>query len=53
MPCRLNREEREARDHRCRYRGDTGMKRWVGLGVLGDNLINLGVVLARTKSKTE
>jgi IS5 family transposase len=38
---------------RCRYRGDTGMQRWVGLGVLGDNLINLGVVLARTKSKTE
>jgi IS5 family transposase len=39
--------------NRCRYRGDTGMKRWVGLGVIGDNLINLGVALARSKSKTE
>ena len=29
------------------------MQRWVGLGVLGDNLINLEVVLARTKSNTE
>jgi hypothetical protein len=28
------------------------MQRWVGLGVIGDNLINLGVVLARTQSKT-
>jgi len=39
--------------NRCRYRGDTGMKRWVGLGVIGDNLINLGVALARSKPKTE
>ena len=39
--------------NRCRYRGDTGMQWWVGLGVLGDNLINLGVALARSKSKTE
>ena len=28
--------------NRCRYRGDTGMKRWVGLGVIGDNLVNIG-----------
>jgi hypothetical protein len=28
--------------NRCRYRGDAGMKRWVGLGVIGDNLINIG-----------
>src|SRR5712692_8889723 len=28
--------------NRCRYRGDTGMKRWVGLGVIGDNLGNIG-----------
>ena len=27
---------------RCRYRGDAGMKRWVGLGVIADNLINIG-----------
>jgi IS5 family transposase len=26
---------------RCRYKGTDGMKRWVGLGVVADNLINL------------
>jgi transposase, IS5 family len=31
---------------RCRYRGLEGMKRWVGFGVLADNLINIGNVLA-------
>jgi IS5 family transposase len=28
--------------NRCRYRGDAGMKRWVGLGVIADNLVNIG-----------
>ena len=32
--------------NRCRYKGDEGMHRWVGLGVIGDNLINMGRVLA-------
>jgi IS5 family transposase len=32
--------------HRCRYKGAPGMKRWVGLGVLSDNLINIGRTLA-------
>src|ERR1041384_157984 len=27
--------------NRCRYKGDAGMKRWVGLGVIADNLINI------------
>jgi IS5 family transposase len=31
---------------RCRYTGADGMKRWVGLGVIADNLINIGRVLA-------
>ena len=31
---------------RCRYRGPDGMKRWVGLGVLADNLINMGRLMA-------
>jgi IS5 family transposase len=31
---------------RCRYRGEEGMKRWVGLGVIADNLINIGNALA-------
>ncbi len=32
--------------NRCRYKGDDGMKRWVGLGVIADNLINIGRALA-------
>jgi IS5 family transposase len=31
---------------RCRYRGDDGMIRWVGLGVIADNLINIGRTIA-------
>jgi transposase, IS5 family len=27
---------------RCRYKGFIGMKRWVGLGVIADNVINIG-----------
>lgn len=32
--------------NRCRYKGQSGMKRWVGFGVIGDNLINIGRALA-------
>src|ERR1700681_3008876 len=32
---------------RSRYKGDAGMKRWVGLGVIADNLINIGRVMAK------
>jgi IS5 family transposase len=32
--------------HRCLYRGSEGMQRWVGLGVIADNLINMGHDLA-------
>lgn len=32
--------------NRCRYKGTQGMQRWVGLGVIGDNLINIGHALA-------
>jgi IS5 family transposase len=32
--------------NRCRYRGLTGMERWVGLGVIADNLIQIGTHLA-------
>ena len=28
--------------NRCRCKGEAGMKRWVGLGVISDNLINIG-----------
>jgi transposase, IS5 family len=27
---------------RCRYKGDAGMQRWVGLGVIADNVVNIG-----------
>ncbi len=37
--------------HRCRYKGDPGMQRWVGLGVIGDNLINLGLALAKAHTE--
>jgi hypothetical protein len=32
---------------RSRYRGSDGMRRWVGLGIIADNLINLGRWLAK------
>lgn len=28
--------------NRCRYKGDAGMRRWVGLGVIADNLVSIG-----------
>jgi len=31
---------------RCRYKGLPGIKRWVGFGVIADNLINIGHALA-------
>jgi len=33
--------------NRCRYKGDAGMQRWVGLGVIADNLINIGRAMAK------
>jgi IS5 family transposase len=32
---------------RCLYKGDAGMKRWLGLGVIADNLIHMGDALAK------
>jgi IS5 family transposase len=32
--------------NRGRYIGQDGMKRWVGFGVIADNLINIGRALA-------
>jgi IS5 family transposase len=32
---------------RCRYHGIEGIKRWVGFGVIADNLVSIGNVLAR------
>jgi IS5 family transposase len=33
--------------NRSRYRGDAGMQRWVGLGVIADNLVNISRALAK------
>jgi IS5 family transposase len=33
--------------NRSRYRGEDGMQRWVGLGVIADTLISMGTVLAK------
>jgi IS5 family transposase len=35
--------------HRSRYKGTGGMRRFVGLGVIADNLHHLGTVLAKRK----
>lgn len=32
---------------RCRYKADDGMQRWVGLGVIADNLINIGRAMGK------
>ena len=37
--------------NRCRYKGPSGIKRWVGLGVIADNLINIGRALAASADK--
>jgi IS5 family transposase len=36
--------------NRCRYKGTAGMKRWVGLGVIADNLINIARAMAASTS---
>jgi IS5 family transposase len=35
---------------RCLYKGTAGMQRWVGLGVIADNLRHFGTVLAERKN---
>jgi transposase, IS5 family len=37
--------------NRCRYKGLPGIRRWVGLGVIADNLINIGHALAPTAER--
>jgi transposase, IS5 family len=32
---------------RSRYKSELGMQRWVGLGVIADNLVNIGRVISR------
>jgi transposase, IS5 family len=35
--------------NRCRYKGEAGMKRYIGLGIIADNLINIGKAMAKKK----
>jgi IS5 family transposase len=35
---------------RCRYKGFAGMNRWVGLGVIADNLVNIGRAMEKQSS---
>ena len=37
--------------NRCRYKGQPGIERWVGLGVIADNLINIGHALASSAER--
>jgi transposase, IS5 family len=37
--------------NRCRYKRDDGMKRWVGFGVIADNLISIGGAVAKRNAK--
>ena len=39
--------------NRCRYRGVDGMKRWTGLGVIADNLINIGKAIDKQKKSAK
>jgi IS5 family transposase len=32
---------------RCRYKGSVGMDRWVGLGVIADNVVNISRVMEK------
>jgi IS5 family transposase len=36
--------------NRCRYKSDAGMQRWVGLGIIADNLITIGRALAKPQA---
>jgi transposase, IS5 family len=37
--------------NRCRYKGQDGMRRWVGLGVISDSLINIGLAMGEKSSE--
>jgi transposase, IS5 family len=39
--------------NRCRYKGVRGMKRWTGLGVIADNLINIGKAIDKQRQSAE
>jgi IS5 family transposase len=36
---------------RCRYKGFVGMQRWVGLGIIADNIVNIGRTMEKRAAK--
>jgi IS5 family transposase len=48
---RISVVKRRHRLDRCRYKGSDGMKRWVGLGVMADNLINIARAMEKRSSQ--
>jgi transposase, IS5 family len=36
---------------RCRYKGYVGMNRWVGLGIIADNLVNIGRAMEKRAAR--
>jgi hypothetical protein len=38
--------------NRCQYKGENGMKCWVGLGAISHNLINIGRAIAKQTAQT-
>jgi IS5 family transposase len=48
---RINVSKRRHGLNRCRYPGDDGMQRWVGLGVIADNVINVGLAIGKQSAK--
>jgi IS5 family transposase len=45
--CQIIAIKRRSGLNRCRYKADAGMLRWVALGVISDNLVNMGRVMSR------
>ena len=43
--------KRRHRLSRCRYKTEVRMQRWVGLGVISDNLVNMGRVMSRRPTR--
>jgi hypothetical protein len=46
-PGRISVAKRRHGLRRCRYKGYVGMHRWVGLGVIADNLVNIGLAIEK------
>ena len=48
---RISVVKRRHRLDRCRYKGFVGMQHWVGLGVIADNIVNIGRTMEKRAAK--